>query len=189
MKPVHAPEPIKTIIEPPDYVPPSLEGLERLAWLMDRAFKIPGTPIRVGLDAIIGLLPFGGDFVTGLIQAGIVVVAMTRYKVPKPIAARMAANVLLDIAVGSIPLVGDAFDVAFKANTRNLQLLTDVAKQRMLHKPVPTAPSVLYIVGLVAAIFGLLALILIGFVTVIAWLLNRPIVFRSLLSVGSVNRF
>ena len=44
----HAPKPVKTIIEPPDYVPPSLEGLERLAWLMDRAFKIPGTPIRVG---------------------------------------------------------------------------------------------------------------------------------------------
>ena len=94
---------------------------------MDRAFKIPGTPIRVGLDAIIGLLPVGGDVVTGLIQAGIVLVAMIRYRVPKPIAARMAANVLLDIAVGSIPLVGDVFDVFFKANTRNLQLLSQVA--------------------------------------------------------------
>jgi len=176
MKPVQAPEPIKTIIEPPDYVPPGLEGLERLAWLMDRAFKIPGTPIRVGLDAIIGLLPVGGDVVTGLIQAGIVVVAMVRYRVPKPIAARMALNVLLDIAVGSIPLVGDAFDVAFKANTRNLRLLGQVAEQRLQNKQIATAPSVLYIVGIVAAIFGLLALVLIGFITVIAWLLNRPIV-------------
>jgi len=175
MKPVRVPGQTDTIIEPPDYVPPSLEGLERLAWLMDRAFKIPGTPIRVGLDAIIGLLPVGGDVVTGLVQAAIVVIAMTKYRVPKPVAARMALNVLLDIAVGSIPLVGDVFDVAFKANTRNLQLLTGVAQQRMLNKPVATAPSVFYIVGIIAAIFGVLALVLIGFVTVIAWLLNRPI--------------
>ena len=167
--------PIKTIIEPPDYVPPGLEGLERLAWLMDRAFKIPGTPIRVGLDAIIGLLPVGGDFITGLIQAGIVVVAMVRYRVPKPIAARMAANVLLDVAIGSIPLVGDVFDAFFKANTKNLRLLTQVAEQRMQNKQIPTAPSVLYLVGIGLAIFGMLALVLIGFVTVIAWLLNRPL--------------
>src|SRR3954451_9170226 len=117
MKPVSPPEPYKTIIEPPDYVPPSLEGLERLAWLMDRAFKIPGTPIRVGLDAIIGLLPVGGDFLTGVIQTGIVLAAVYRYRVPKPVAARMAANVLLDTIVGAIPLVGDMFDVGFKANT------------------------------------------------------------------------
>lgn len=175
MKPVPAVEPVKTIIEPPDYVPPGLEGIARLAWLMDRAFKIPGTPIRVGLDAIIGLLPVGGDFITGLIQAGIVVVAMVRYRVPRPIAARMALNVLLDVAVGSIPLVGDAFDVVFKANTRNLRLLTEVAEQRLRHQQVATAPSVLYVAGVIAAIFGALALLLIGFVTVIAWLLNRPL--------------
>src|SRR3954453_15654233 len=107
MKTVPAAWPEKAHIEKIENVPPGLEGLEKLAWLMDQAFKIPGTPIRVGLDAIIGLLPFGGDFVTGLIQAGIVVVAMTRFKVPRPIAARMAANVLLDVVVGSIPLVGD----------------------------------------------------------------------------------
>ncbi len=175
MKPVKSPEPIKTIIEPPNYVPPSMEGLERLAWLMDRAFKIPGTPIRVGLDAIIGLLPVGGDVITGLIQAGIVVVAMTRYRVPKPIAARMALNVLLDIAVGSIPFVGDAFDAVFKANTRNLQLLTQVAQERVMHKQIATAPSIFYIAGIVGAIFGVLALLLIGFITVVAWLLNKPI--------------
>ncbi len=175
MKPVPAVDPIKTIIEPPDYVPPGLEGIARLAWLMDRAFKIPGTPVRVGLDAIIGLLPVGGDVITGLIQAGIVVVAMVRYRVPRPIAARMALNVLLDVAVGSIPLVGDAFDVVFKANTRNLRLLSEVAEQRIRNQQIATAPSVLYVGGIVAAIFGLLALVLVGFVTVIAWLLNRPL--------------
>ncbi len=167
--------PLKPIIEPADYVPPSLQGLERLAWLMDRAIRIPGTPIRIGLDAILGLLPVGGDFITGLIQAGIVVVAMTRYRVPKPIAARMAANVLLDIVVGAIPFVGDAFDVYFKANTRNLRLLGQVAEQRMLNRPVSTASSVWYLIAIAAVLFGTLALVLIGFVTVIAWLVNRPL--------------
>lgn len=157
----------------PQGVAPGMEGLEWLAWLMDRAFKVPGTPIRVGLDAVLGLLPIGGDFMTGLIQAGIVLVAMTRYKVPKPIAARMTANVLLDIIVGSIPFVGDAFDVYFKANTRNLTLLREVAEQRIQHKPVATAPSVLYLLGIGAAFFTILALILIGFIAAVSWLIHQ----------------
>ncbi len=129
--------PLKPIIEPPNYIPPSLQGLERLAWLMDRAFKIPGTSIHVGLDSILGLFPVAGDFLTGLIQAGIVVVAMTRYHVPKPIAARMAANVLIDIVVGAIPFVGDAFDVYFKANTRNLSSPSPRPRRRRSHPPSP----------------------------------------------------
>ncbi len=174
MKIVEPTESLKPeIIDSPHAVPPGMEGLERLAWLMDRAFKVPGTPIRVGLDAILGLLPIGGDFLTGLIQAGIVLIAMTRYKVPRPIAARMAANVLLDIIVGSIPFVGDAFDVYFKANTRNLGLLRNVAEQRIQHKPVETTSSVLYLVGIGAAFFTILALILIGFITAIGWLIHR----------------
>src|SRR5262245_3134093 len=98
-------------------------NLEWVAWLMDRAFRIPGTRISVGLDALIGLLPIGGDVLTGLVQAVLVVVAVSHYKVPRTVAARMAANVLIDIAVGAVPLLGDLFDVAFKANTRNIQLL------------------------------------------------------------------
>lgn len=165
--------PLKPIIEGPDYVPPGLEGLEKIAWLMDRAFHIPGTPIRVGLDSLIGLLPVGGDVLTGVIQVGIVLVAMVHYKVPRAIAARMAANVLLDTAVGAIPFVGDAFDVAFKANTRNIKLLTHVQQQRLANKPVGTASSVLYLTGLVAAMLGLLALVTIGFVVVVAWVWKK----------------
>src|SRR6516165_3554092 len=98
-------------------------NLERLAWLMDRAFHIPGTRIRVGLDAILGLLPIGGDVLTGLVQAGLVLLALRHYKVPKLVAARMAANVLIDILIGAVPFLGDLFDIGFKANTRNVQLL------------------------------------------------------------------
>lgn len=173
--PVEEP-PLKPIIEPPDYVPPGLEGLERLAWLMDRAFRVPGTPIRVGLDALLGLLPVGGDLLTGIIQAGIVLVAVYHYRVPKPVAARMAANVLLDTVVGAIPFVGDAFDAVFKANTRNLKLLTQVQQVRQEHRAVPVAPSIFYVAALAALLLGVLALVLVGAVTVIAWVLRRPIV-------------
>jgi hypothetical protein len=166
----------KSFLEPPGYSPAGLEGLEKLAWLMDRAFTIPGTNIKVGLDAILGILPVGGDFLTGVIQVGIVLVALIHYKVPRAVAARMAANVLLDIAVGAIPILGDAFDVAFKANTRNLRLLSQVQEQRMQHRPVATAPSVLYLAAIALALFAILALVLIGFITVVAWVVHRPLV-------------
>jgi len=168
--------PLKPTIESPDYVPPGLEGIERLAWIMDRALKIPGTPIRVGLDAILGLLPVGGDLLTGTIQAGIVLVAMGKYKVPKAVAARMAANVLLDIAVGSIPVVGDAFDVFFKANTKNLKLLGDVQRQRAARQPVATGSSVGFLVLLGLLMFGTLALVLVGMATILLWLFRRPLI-------------
>jgi hypothetical protein len=160
-----------------DEPPPQTEfrGLDRLAWLMDRAIPIPGTKFRVGLDAILGLLPVGGDFLTGLIQAGLVLVALYHYKVPRAVAARMAANVLLDTALGAIPIVGDAFDAVFKANTRNVQLLREVEAKRISGKPVSSTGSVLYLVGIAAALGAMLILILIGFITLIRWVVDRPL--------------
>ncbi|MBX6315486.1 MAG: DUF4112 domain-containing protein [Isosphaeraceae bacterium] len=143
--------------------------LERLAWLMDRAFVIPGTNIRVGLDAILGLLPVGGDVLTGLVQTGIVLAALLHYRVPKAVAARMAANVLLDILVGSIPFVGDVFDVFFKANTRNLQLLRQVQEHQQQGKPVPSGPSVRYLLLIGGLLGATLVLVLIGFIALIIW--------------------
>jgi hypothetical protein len=146
--------------------------LEQLAWLMDRAFRVPGTPIRVGLDAILGILPVGGDFLTGLIQTWIVLVAMYRYRVPRAVAMHMAANVLIDTVVGAIPFLGDLFDVFFKANTRNIQLLNQVRDQYQHGEPVSTGPSILFLVGIAVLLASLLALILIGFIAVVAWLIH-----------------
>jgi len=130
-----------------------LKGLEHVAWLMDRAFHIPGTKITVGLDALLGLLPVGGDVVTGAVQAGIVLIALYRYRVPKAVAARMAANVLLDVVVGAIPLAGDLFDVAFKANTKNIQLLNQVVDQRkQVSEPVASRASLLTISAIAAVL-------------------------------------
>jgi hypothetical protein len=167
----------KPIIEPRRPDPKDLRGLEQLAWLMDRAIKIPGTNITVGLDAILGLLPVGGDVMTGIIQTGIVMMAMYHYRVPRAVAARMAANVLLDTALGAIPLVGDAFDVVFKANTRNLKLLRQVQEQRSQHLEVKSWTSVVYLAFLILALLTMLGLLLIGFLTIVAWLFrSHPVV-------------
>jgi hypothetical protein len=157
--------------------------LERLAWLMDRAFHIPGTRIRVGLDALLGLLPVGGDVLTGVVQAGLVLVALRYYKVPRIVAARMAANVLLDIAVGAIPLLGDLFDIGFKANTRNIRLLDAYRHQETgaaaVGRPSPMAPMLelrpigmpwRFILPIAAVLFVVLGLVLVGFITVVRWL-------------------
>lgn len=89
---------------------------------MDGAVRIPGTSIRLGLDSLIGLLPGGGDLATGLVAAYVVYEAR-RLGASKGTLARMVANVGVDVLVGAIPVLGDVFDVAFKANERNLRLL------------------------------------------------------------------
>jgi len=148
-------------------------ALAQLAWLMDRAYTLPGTKISVGLDALLGLFPGLGDLLTGLIQAGIVLVAVTHYRVPRAVAARMAANVLLDVAVGSIPLVGDLFDVAFKANTRNLALLDSVEGARRAGAPVRSWPSVLYLVGIGAVLGIALLAVAVATVALFAWVFRK----------------
>ena len=96
--------------------------IDALATLMDTAFLIPGTEIRFGLDALIGLVPGIGDAITTIISLFIVSEARA-LGAPPWLIARMIANVALDGFVGAVPLVGDAFDVAFRANRRNMALL------------------------------------------------------------------
>lgn len=93
--------------------------LERL---LERSFTIPGVNMPVGLDAIIGLVPVLGDVVTTALGAYVVWEAKN-LGLPKWQLARMGANVLLDTAIGAIPLVGDAADVLFRSNSKNLKIL------------------------------------------------------------------
>jgi hypothetical protein len=96
--------------------------IDALATLLDTAFVIPGTEIRFGLDAVIGLVPGIGDAITTAMSLFIVNEARA-LGAPSLLIARMIANVMLDGLVGAVPLVGDAFDVAFRANRRNMDLL------------------------------------------------------------------
>lgn len=106
-----------------------LRQLERLARLLDDQFRIPGTNMRAGWDGIVGLIPGIGDLVTGALSMYILLQAR-RFKLPRHVQARMLANIGVDAVIGSIPLAGDLFDVAFKANRRNLRLLQGYLERR-----------------------------------------------------------
>jgi len=98
------------------------QNLERLGWLMDDLFRIPGLGWRVGLDALVGLIPGVGDTATTLASLYILTSAV-RYRVPKITLLRMGLNLGIDYAVGALPLVGDLFDAWWKSNQKNIELL------------------------------------------------------------------
>jgi hypothetical protein len=138
------------------FMPRELERLRTLSRLLDSAFIIPGTPYRVGMDAIVGLVPGIGDAI-GAVFSLYIIFQAARMGVPKATLARMIGNVGVDTIVGEIPLLGDIFDVGFKSNIRNLSLI-----EQHVHRPgVAKAQSrrVLLVLGI-----GLLAL-LVGIVT------------------------
>jgi hypothetical protein len=99
-----------------------LDRLETLVRFLETAIRIPGTRIRFGADAIVGLVPGLGDLVGGLLAA-LVISEGIRSGVPRPVLVRMFWNVAVDVALGAVPGVGDAFDLFWKAGVRNLALL------------------------------------------------------------------
>jgi hypothetical protein len=105
-------------------------SLDQLSHLMDGLFRIPGTGWRVGLDAIIGLIPGVGDFATTAVSLYILA-AGVRYRVPKVTLLRMGANIAVDYLLGSVPVVGDIFDAAWKSNQMNVELLRKRASVSM----------------------------------------------------------
>lgn len=100
----------------------SIQRLRKLSRLLDNAIAIPGTKFRVGLDPIIGLIPGAGDLVGTALSAYIVIEA-ARLGVPRSALGKMISNILLESVVGTIPVLGDWFDFAWKANTKNMELL------------------------------------------------------------------
>jgi hypothetical protein len=99
-----------------------LARIDTLATLLDSAFVVPGTGIRFGLDAIVGLVPGVGDFVMSLVSLYIVHEAR-QLGAPIHLLVRMIANIAVDGIVGSAPIAGDIFDVMWRANRRNMALL------------------------------------------------------------------
>lgn len=110
--------------KPADSNTPQIRKLQMIAKLMDSQFVIPGTNIRFGFDALIGLIPGVGDLATFGVS-GFMLVIMAQNGASGLVLARMILNVLIDTAIGSIPLLGDLFDVGFKANTRNVRLMQE----------------------------------------------------------------
>ncbi len=107
---------------PADAAEAALRRLDRFAFLLDEAFRIPGTSWRIGMDGIAGLVPGIGDGITALIALYPIVEAW-RHGAPPALIARMLGNIGLDATVGAVPLLGDIFDMTFKSNRRNVELL------------------------------------------------------------------
>jgi hypothetical protein len=105
-----------------------LARIRSISDLWDRAFSIPGTKWRVGLESVVGLLPVGGD-VVGLGISIYILWQVVQFNLPKTILVRMVVNIAIDALVGSVPILGDLFDVTWKANTKNVNLLESHLQQ------------------------------------------------------------
>jgi hypothetical protein len=127
-----------------------------LARLLDSAIRIPGTDIRIGLDPILGLFPGFGDL-AGAAASGYIVLTSARLGAPTPVLARMLLNVGTDAIIGSVPLLGDLFDVGWRANQRNATLL-----ERHLDNPGAARKGS---VGVIAGVGVAVVLLVIGIVT------------------------
>ncbi|HTK95019.1 MAG TPA: DUF4112 domain-containing protein [Terriglobales bacterium] len=139
------------------------ENLEHLAALLDDIFRLPGTSVRFGLDAIIGLVPAVGDLITSLASFLIIFAAWQR-RLPGITLARMVANVAIDTVIGTVPIAGDMFDVAWKANRMNMRLLQRDSGRT--HRQTWRDWLYLLLIGLV-----LLGLMLLPFV-VLVWIVR-----------------
>ena len=137
--------------------PRRMARLRRVGWLLDNSLPIPGTRIRLGIDQIIGLVPGIGDLVGGVLSLYIILEAW-RLGVPRGLLARMGWNVAVDTLVGEIPVLGDLFDIGFKANLRNLALLDGFAQHPVEVRRTSRKFVALLVGGLVLLTAGAIAL-------------------------------
>lgn len=163
---VHIPE----VIEPDEKLPRDLVALRRFAHLMDGVFEVPGTRMRIGLDAIVGLIPGIGD-VIGAVMSAWIIVGGVRHRVPTRVLLRMILNVAIDLVFGAVPLAGDVFDFLFEENVKNMRLLE---KHRDRRRPPRSPGEMAFLAFLVMALVFLMALlIVVGMVALAVWLLRN----------------
>jgi len=170
---IPATPPVEGVVEPPGRWTRGTwlfrdSTLQKLEILLDEAFRIPFTGIRFGIDGIIGLVPGLGDVIAGLLSLIIPIAAWIR-GVPYITLARMAVNLGIGVLIGSIPILGDAFDIAFKPNRRNFRLL-----QRHLGAPRRHTwkdwAFLFALAGLMALIFAIPIALVVWF---LAWLVGH----------------
>lgn len=137
--------------------------LRAMAWLLDSSIRLPGG-FRIGIDAIVGLLPFVGDAV-GVLLSGYIVSQAARLGAPPSVLLRMMANVGIEGVIGLLPLLGDLFDAAWKANLRNVRLLGE-----HIDNPVRTARTSRWLLaGFLLLLVLLMAMMSALAVLLLAW--------------------
>lgn len=163
---ISEPELIDKRFERPDETQ-RLAQVRILAKLMDSAIEIPGLKIRIGLDALFGLLPGVGDIASSFVSLYIVQVA-NRSGVSRLTLARMTFNILCDWVIGSIPLAGDVFDIFWKANQRNVKLLLEDEQASPGPRRSKTGDWLF-----LSLLIALLVMVLVGSVFITLFLLSR----------------
>ena len=132
----------------------TLEKLRKISNILDNAIAIPGTEYRMGLDPILGLLPGGGDTLTAFFSAYIVWEA-AQMGLPRETLIRMVWNIVFDTLLGFIPVLGDIFDVAWKANVKNICLIESHLASPVQSKKVNKLFLILLLSGLILFIIGI----------------------------------
>jgi len=128
--------------------------LERLAWILDNSIPVPGLNARIGIDPLIGLVPGIGDTI-GALLSSYILAAAAKQGAPRSVLLKMAFNIAVEAIVGILPVMGDLFDMAWKANQRNVQLLGDY-----LDQPRKTVvASRLFVTTLIVLLVGLVMLV------------------------------
>lgn len=144
--------------------PTELDLLRRWAVLLDSAFKVPGTNVRFGLDAIVGLVPGIGDLVAPVFTLALLGTAL-KMRVPAVVVARMVLNAVIDMVIGLVPLAGDVADVFWKADLRNVALL----ERHAMRGVPPTRGDYVFVLACIAVV----ALIAIVPIVLLVWLLSQ----------------
>lgn len=134
-----------------------IKRLRTLTHLLDNAIPLPGTPYRIGLDPLLGLIPGGGD-IAGAVLSAYIVISAAQLGLPRESLLRMVLNILLEVMVGTIPVLGDLFDVAWKANVKNMELLDIHIKSPQVGKKADQWFVFILVVGLILAVLGAIAL-------------------------------
>lgn len=144
--------------------PTELDLLRRWAVLLDSAFRVPGTNVRFGLDAIVGLVPGIGDLVAPVFTLALLGTAL-KMRVPAVVVARMVLNAAIDMVIGLVPLAGDVADVFWKADLRNVALL----ERHAMRGVPPTRGDYVFVLACIAVV----ASIAIVPIVLLVWLLSQ----------------
>jgi hypothetical protein len=164
---------VATPVIMPQGQPNSLQSARRFARLLDDLVRVPGTRIGIGLDPLLNLIPIAGDAVGTAMSAYLLVTAV-RMGVPKRVLARMLLNIGIDALVGAIPVLGQAFDFVWKANSLNMTLL-----ERYATMPTSTTKSSGTMVVVVLMLFVLIVILVVWFayllLSLLASLLHLPL--------------
>jgi len=135
-----------------------LDQMNNLAWLLDNSIRIPIINYRIGLDAIIGLIPGLGD-VAGLLISSVIVIQAIRLGAPGRTLLQMVLNIAIEALIGLVPMLGDIFDATFKSNIRNMRLVNLALDHPQTGHAVNRAAGTGIIVAVIAALIGIIVLI------------------------------